>query len=92
MSKAFSATEWRAELEQLQTETVKNGEGLTAEEMSQAVGKCLSWVRLRLHAAKRQGRLVVNTAIRENLAGRPQARIVYVILPPKNVRARKLPK
>lgn len=63
----MSEGNWLQELDSL-TES-KKGEGKTAMEIAEEVGRGVQWVRDRLNKAKREGLLIVELASRTRLNG-----------------------
>jgi len=66
----ISLDEWLAELERLSKRA--EGGGITTQELCEATGRGVGWVRRRLHQAQRQGRLEVVRVYRTAIDGVPR--------------------
>lgn len=81
-SRPITHSDWLAAIEEL-ARTGRNDTGETTREISDRIGRCMSYVQCLLQKAKALGRLEIGRREEETIDGRLAPKTVYRILPAK---------
>lgn len=81
-SKPITQSDWLTAIEEL-ARSGRNDKGETTREISDRMGRCMSYVQCLLQKAKSLGRLEIGRREEETIDGRLSPKTVYRILPAK---------